>query len=627
MNPATRAKLQTLPAKPGVYLFRNGEGEVIYVGKANSLRERVRSYFLTPPDWDRKGHALRGEMADLEVTVCGSEVDALILEATLIKKHRPRFNVILRDDKSYPYIAVTVSEEYPRVALMRGKKVRGVRYYGPYVSARAPKNTIRLLRKVFPIRQCTGREPGGRGRSPCIYHEMEMCLGPCTGKVDPDEYLLHVKSFCDFLEGRHKSVIEDLDRRMREASREQEYEQAARLRNQIASANRVLSHHRALSSSEEDYDVIGVFADDIQACFAVAQNRGGVHLGNLCFFTDLEVEMQTEELVPEFMKRYYDQAGSIPEQVLIPAMPEDEQALASWLAGQRGGTATIRVPRRGKKRSELSLASSNARLALEGANMERSRDKTRVKRALSDLAGYLGLERYPLRIECYDISTMGGTASVASMVVFQDGYPDRRDYRRFMIKFTPGVDDVGMMKEVLYRRFKRLKRAGELQKQDGRAQKRSGFERSPDLVLLDGGWGQLGAGVEVLKVLKIEDIEVAALAKRLEEVYRPGHDDPIVIPRGSEALFLMQRVRDEAHRVAVSYHRSLMRKSTAESWLDRVAGVGPARKKALIRHFGSPARLSRASLKEIESVPGIPREVALAVSSAVQTQKEARGVA
>lgn len=623
MKRLLREKLATLPAEPGVYIFRDSTGEVIYVGKAKALSNRVRSYFQAPASTDYKGETLRGEIADLEVTVCRSEVDALILESTLIKKHRPRYNVILRDDKSYPYIAVTTRDDYPGVGLVRGKRVKGVKYYGPYVNARAARNTMRLLHRVFPLRFCGGSAPGRKGRSPCLYFDMKMCLGPCRGNVDPGEYGRHVKQFCDFLEGRYSEVLGELDARMRAAARDQEYEEAARIRNQIDSASRVLEHNRALSGSTADYDVLGVASDDTAAAFSVARNRGGFHLGNLCFFTDLSGATGREELASEFLKRYYDQAGSIPSLVIVPGVLEEErEALAEWLRGQRGAAVEIRVPRRGDKRHEIAVAEANAKLALEGAKLERTRDKGRVEAGLAELARHLELDRYPLRIECYDISTMGGAASVGSMVVFQDGYPARREYRRFSMKFTPGVDDVGMMREVLYRRFKRYPgRKGGRPEVEGTA---AGWAATPDLVLLDGGKGQLNAAIEVLKVLGIRGVETAAIAKRLEEVYRPGRAEPYLLPHSSEALFLLQRVRDEAHRFAVTYHRSLMERSTSSSWLDNVAGVGPGRKKAIIKHFGSPGRVLEASVEELERVPGLPGSVAGAVHEAARLVKDAR---
>lgn len=621
MKAALRAKLDTLPARPGVYVFKDSSGRVIYVGKAKELTNRVRSYFQAPAAGDYKGEALRREIADLEVNVCSTEVDALILEATLIKRYRPRFNVILRDDKSYPYIAVYMSDEFPRVSLVRGKRVRGVRYYGPYVNARAARNTIRLLKKVFPLRHCIGLAPGQKGRSPCIYHEMHMCLGPCRGDVPRADYMVHVKQFCDFLEGRHAEVISELNTRMRAAAREEEYEQAARIRNQIESAEQVLRHHRALSSTAQDYDVVGIHADSLSACFTVAQNRGGFHLGNLVFFTDLTEERPCEELVSEFLKRYYDQAGSIPELVAVPASPPDAAALGEWLAVQRGAAVEVRVPKKGAKRHEMNLAETNARLALEGAKISRSRDKGRIEAALAELARDLGLDAFPLRIECYDISTFAGTASVGSMVVFQDGYASRREYRKFHIKFTPGVDDVGMMREVLFRRFKRYLKENE---DEVPRAKQSRWAKKPDLLILDGGKGQLNAASDVLGVLGIENVDVAALAKRLEEIYRPGRGEPVVLARESEALFLLQRIRDEAHRVAVTFNRSLMEKATSSSWLDEVAGIGPGRKKALIKHFGSPRRVAEATLDELEAVKGVPDEAAAAVFEAAR-RGEGRG--
>ncbi|MBU4173676.1 MAG: excinuclease ABC subunit UvrC [Actinobacteria bacterium] len=622
MRKGIEARLKALPDVPGVYVFRDGEGRVIYVGKARSLRDRVRSYFRGPAAGDYKGEALRGEISDLEVTVCDSEVDALILEETLIKRHQPRFNVLLKDDKSYPFIAVTVSDEFPRVMLFRGKRKRGVKYYGPYVSAGAARRTMRLLERIFPLRHCRGKDPGKSGGSPCLYRDMGLCLGPCTGDVDPGEYGRYVEMFTDFLEGRHRDVLRDLDARMWEASRKQEYERAARIRNQIQSAEEVLAHRRSVSSSSGDYDVIGVHTDRERACFSVARNRGGFHIGNLCFFNELPGDTGDGELVCEFVKRYYGRSDSIPEQILVPEVAEDEAALSQWLSIMRGARAVIRVPERGPKMGELSLAEANARVALEGADITRAGDRERIEAALSELAEGLGLSRFPLRIECYDISTMGGAASVGSMVLFVEGFPARRAYRRYRIKFTPGIDDVGMMKEVLYRRFKRFG-SESVEDGDSEVEKESTLGEKPDLVLLDGGVGQLGAGREVLDDLGIEGVDIAALAKRFEEVYRPGRPEPVLLPRGSEALFLLQRIRDEAHRVAVSYHRSLMEKATADSWLDQVAGVGPARKKRLVRHFGSPGKVSRASLEELESA-GIPAKVAEAVFEAARSLERER---
>lgn len=619
MNRSLKPRAGKLPTEPGVYIFKDREGTVIYVGKAKSLRNRVRSYFRTSSPADYKGDALRDEIFDFEVVVCETEVDALILESTLIKKHAPRYNVFLRDDKSYPYIAVTVSDDFPRVSLVRGKRRSGVRYYGPYVNARAARNTIRLLQKVFPLRHCQGKVPGRRGRSPCLYREIKMCMGPCTGDVDPLEYQRQVKLFCDFLEGRHREVVESLEASMRAASESQDYERAAGIRNRLESAREVLKHHRSVSTSTTDYDVIGLHRDELQACFSVAKNRQGLHLGNFCFFSDLAEQISDEELTGEFLKRYYDSGGSIPRQVFLKSLPPEDSAIQDWLTSQRGGKVSIKIPKRGRKVQELKTSDANARVALEGSKLTRSADRVRVERAMRELAEELQLKRFPLRIECYDISTMGGTSSVGSMVVFKDGLPEGKEYRRFKMKFTSGVDDVGMMKEVLYRRFKRYA------DESGREEKERKFSKLPDLILLDGGKGQLAAGIEVLRVMNIEGVEVAALAKRLEEVFRPAIKYPVVLPRNSEALFLLQRIRDEAHRVAVTYHRSLMEKRTRASWLDDVAGVGPKRKKALVRHLGSPGKVKAASVEKIASVPGIPAVVAQNVYRAARRLEEAEG--
>ncbi|MBN1288670.1 MAG: excinuclease ABC subunit UvrC [Actinobacteria bacterium] len=602
------AKLDTLPEEPGVYIFRDSEGNVIYVGKAKSLKDRVRTYFRSETSIDRKGRALRAEIADLDMNVCGSEVEALILEATLIKKYMPRYNVILRDDKSYPYIEITRTEEFPRVRLVRGKRKKGNRYYGPYVNARSARNTIRLLEKVFPLRQCKGAEPGEKGRTPCLYYEMKSCMGPCLGKTTVEEYGMVVDSFCDFLEGRHVDLMKGLEKRMREAAGDLNFEEAARLRNQIEAARGVLNHYMPKAASSEDYDLVGMETDGTAAAFSVARNRSGLHVGTFCFFSRLETRIDDEQLITEFIKRYYDEAF-IPRAIYVPVELHSESALCQWLASRKGASVRLKLPVRGLKKKELELAGANAALAFEGMKTARSRDKDKVETALRELKEAFGLTKFPIRIECYDISTMGGTASVGSMVVFQDGFPARREYRKFRVKYIAGIDDVGMMKEVLYRRFKRYSLEN---KQTGRPEevKDGKFSKLPDLIVLDGGKGQLGAGMEVLKVLGIKGVEVAAIAKKREEVFRPGNSKSIILPYNSEGLFLLQRIRDEAHNSAVSYNRLIMNKTTTGSWLDDINGVGPGRKKALIRHFGSPGKVRTATLEELREVPGLPENVA-----------------
>lgn len=608
-----REKVEAIPRSPGVYIFRNASGEVIYVGKARALRDRLKSYLQAPPRWDTRGAALRAETADLEVAVCAGEIEALILEARLIKHYRPRFNVVLRDDKTYPSIAVTVSEEFPRVILARGSRTPGTSYYGPYVNARAARKTLELLRKVFPLRQCRGSRPGRKGAAPCLYRQMELCPGPCTGEVSREDYAQVVKSLCAFLEGRHREVLEGLEREMHEAAGRLEFEKAARLRNQLESARRVLSHRGSGSSSADDYDVLGIAQDRIQAAFIVAMNRGGSHIGNVCHFSNLEQEWDRAELLAEFIKYYYDLEGSPPPLVVVPVLPADE-VLPDWLSALAGRKVRIRLPERGGKKRELALAAANATLALEKAVIDRSGDREKLDLALREIARELDLDSYPLRIECFDISTMGGIASVGSMVVFQDGLPRRSAYRRYSIRFIAGVDDTGMMREVLTRRFSRMV--------DEPEDEGAGTPAKPDLVLLDGGKGQLGACLEVFRELGIEGIGAAALAKRLEQVYLPGRPEPVILPEGSEGLFLLQRLRDEAHRFAVTYHRSRMHKRTAESWLDEVAGVGPGRKKAIIRAFGSPRGVIRAEREDIRRVPGLPRAVADSVYEAARKMEE-----
>lgn len=607
------AKLKSLPSKPGVYIFRNSNGDVIYVGKAKSLKNRVRSYFQGDAGADGKGKALRSEINDLEINVCGSEVEALILEATLIKRYTPRYNIILRDDKSYPYIEITMSEMFPRARLVRGKRIRGNRYYGPYVNARAARNTIRLLEKIFPLRQCRGGNPGEKGRTPCLYYEMKSCSGPCVGKISHERYMDIVDSFCAFLEGKHRELIGELESKMKESAAVQDFEEAARIRNQVRAADDILRHYMPKASSLDDYDIIGMKTDLSTVCFSVARNRNGVHIGTFCFFSRLEDEMDEEQLVTEFIKRYYGDAAFIPGTVYVPVEIKVGPALPDWLSKRKGAAVRLKYPLRGARKKELELAGINAEYAIEGMKKARSMDKEKVETGLSELKEKLGLRRYPIRIECYDISTMGGTASVGSMVVFQEGFPVKREYRKFKIKYVAGVDDVGMMKEVLYRRFKRyMNETGDNEvAQKSRESKR--FSGYPDLILLDGGKPQLGAGMEVLKVLGIEDVDIAALAKKHEEIFQPGKKEPIQLPNNSEGLFLLQRIRDEAHNAAVSYNRLLMNKATSDSWLDEIAGIGPGRKKNLIKHFGSPGKVKTATYEELMEVSGLPARAAEAI--------------
>ncbi len=606
-----------IPESPGVYVFKDAKGRVIYVGKAKSLRDRLKAYVQPAQHSDYKGRALRDQIDGFEVTVCPSEVEALILEAELIKKYKPRFNVLLRDDKSYPYIAITLSERFPRAILTRGRKVPGYKYYGPYVNAQAARRTLALLQRVFPLRHCKGAHPGERGRSPCLYYEMEMCMGPCRGDIDRDSYAREVGSLCQFLEGKHQTFLKNLELEMKRAAQNMEFERAARIRNQIEAARKVLSHGNRSSTGLEDYDVIGYSRDELEAAFVVARYRSGAHLGNFCMYIKLSTEITDKELVTEFIKRYYADSSSIPPLVVVSVKPQDE-SVEDWLSSLRSSRAEIRVPLRGTKRKNLALACENAALALEKSKAERMSDRENLDKALKELTLLLGLGRYPLRIECYDVSTMMGTASVGSMVVFEDGIPRRSHYRKFKIKHTPGINDVGMMSEILMRRFKSLTEEPRKGEEKSKVVD-SSFARKPDLVIVDGGKGQLGAALKVFEKIGLAGTEFAALAKRLEEIYRPGIDEPIILPRNSEALFLVQRIRDEAHRFAVSYHKKLMEKRISESWLDDVAGVGPGRKRKLIEHFGSPSKVAEASLDELKRVPGIPSNVAKALLSAARS--------
>ena len=601
----------SIPDTPGAYLYRDADGRVVYVGKARSLRKRVTSYFGNPQH--PRTQAMLESAASVEWIVASTEVDALMLEYNLIQRHRPRFNIRYRDDKSYPYLALTVGERWPRAQVLRGAKRKQVRYFGPYGHAWAIRQTLDALTRVFPVRTCSNAFFDQRARAgrPCLYYDIGRCAGPCVPKVTgvtEESYRAHVDAMAEFLAGNTKPVLSALEREMAETSSRQEFEQAARLRDQLFAARRALETQEMVLPGGQDLDVVGMAEDDLEAAFQVFFVRGGRVLGRRGWVVDRVEDLDRAQLIASFLRQLYMEREEVPPRVLVPGTPEGAEVLSAWLTDRRGGPVRIAVPERGAKRKLRELVDRNAAESFQRHKMRRASDFGARSRALAELADELGLEQAPLRIECYDISNLGPTDKVGSMVVFEDGLPKRQGYRRFSIKGVAGQDDFASMEEMLRRRFERLLK----EQAEPPAERSRRFSYPPALVVVDGGRGQLSVASRVLNELGLS-IPHVGLAKRLEEVYFPDRPDPLMIARGSEALFVLQHLRDEAHRFAVSFHRQRREKRALASPLDDIPGVGPARKKALLKRFGSLTRLRAAEAEDIAATPGVGPQLASAI--------------
>jgi excinuclease ABC subunit C len=619
-----RPEASEVPDAPGAYLFRDGDGRVIYVGKAKSLRKRLASY------WGRPLHPRTEAMVDtaagVEWIVASGEVDALHLEYNLIQEHRPRFNIRYRDDKSYPYLAITVGEKWPRAMVTRTKRRKGVRFFGPYAHAYAIRETLDALTRIFPVRTCSNGffEQRRRAGRPCLYYDIGRCLGPCVPEktgVTEDEYRETVEAMIDFLSGNHRPVLRDLEREMASASEAKEYESAARFRDRLKAANKVIEQQEMVLGPRDTLDVVGMAEDDLEAAFQVFFVRGGRVMGRKGWVVDRVEDLDTPALISSFLRELYMDREEVPPRVLVPTSPLDRAVLERWLGDRRTGRVEIAVPERGDKRRLLQTVTTNAKESFVRHKMKRASDFAARSRALGELGEALGLKDPPLRIEAFDISNLGQESKVGSMVVFEDGLPKRSDYRRFEIKSVRGQDDFASMEEMLRRRFARY-----LKERDEPIEKRRKFAYPPALVVVDGGRGQLNVALRVLEDLGL-DIPVIGLAKRLEEVYLPGQPEPLMIPRGSEALFVLQHVRDEAHRFAIEYHRKKRERRAMASPLDEIPGVGPARKRALLRRFGSLSRLSRAEVEEIAATPGVGPALAAEISSRLREGRRGREAA
>ncbi|MDG9688137.1 excinuclease ABC subunit UvrC [Streptomyces sp. DH18] len=663
-----------IPDSPGVYKFRDEHRRVIYVGKAKNLRQRVANYFQDLANLHPRTRTMVTTAASVEWTVVSTEVEALQLEYSWIKEFDPRFNVKYRDDKSYPYLAVTLNEEFPRVQVMRGAKKKGVRYFGPYGHAWAIRETVDLMLRVFPVRTCSAGvfKNAARTGRPCLLGYIGKCSAPCVGRVTPEEHRELAEDFCDFMAGRTGTYIRRLEKDMTQAAEEMEYERAARLRDDAEALKRAMEKSAVVLADATDADLIAVAEDELEAALQIFHVRGGRVRGQRGWVTDKVEAVDTSGLVEHALQQLYgeERGDAVPKEVLVPALPEDAEAVSQWLAERRGSQVSLRIPQRGDKKDLMVTVQRNAQQALGLHKTKRASDLTTRSRALEEIAEALGLDTAPLRIECYDISHLQGDDVVASMVVFEDGLARKSEYRRFQIKGFEGQDDVRSMHEVIGRRFKRYlqdkERAGEWEEapetatgpapgatgpapapapaapgpgpaatgpvpapaltaaspdgepepreDDGRPKR---FAYPPQLVVVDGGQPQVAAAKRALDELGIDDIAVCGLAKRLEEVWLPDDDDPVVLPRSSEGLYLLQRIRDEAHRFAITYQRAKRAKRIRSSPLDDVTGLGETRKQALVKHFGSVKKLRQATIDEICEVPGIGRRTAESVAAAL----------
>ena len=636
-DPSTyRPATGSIPTSPGVYRFRDEHGRVIYVGKAVNLRSRLTSYFQDLSALHARTQTMVKTAASVEWTVVGTEVEALQLEYSWIKEFDPRFNIKYRDDKSYPWLAVTLSDEYPRVMVGRGAKRKGTRYFGPYSHAWAIRETVDLLLRVFPMRSCSNgvfQRSAQIGR-PCLLGYIGKCSAPCVGRVTAEEHREIVEDFCDFMAGNTTSFVKRLEKEMYAASAEQDYERAARLRDDIGALNRALEKQAVVLGDGTDADVIAVCEDTLEVAVQIFIVRGGRVKGQRGWVADKVDDSDTAQLVEGFLQQLYaDEAGdAIPREVLVPAMPPDHAALEHWLTEKRGAKVQIRVPQRGDKKALQETVARNAMQALGLHKTKRASDLTTRNRALEEIQAALDLPEAPLRIECYDISNLQGTEVVGSMVVFEDGLARKSEYRRFVVRGVEGQNDVASMHEVITRRFRRLlDERAEAPDLDGMAEgdaegpmlvdpdtgRPRKFAYAPGLVVVDGGPPQVAAAQRALDELGIDDIPVCGLAKRLEEVWLPSQEDPVILPRTSEGLYLLQRIRDEAHRFAITHHRSRRSKSMVESLLDDVPGLGEVRRKSLLKQFGSLKRLRAATVEEIAAVPGIGPRTAEAIVAAL----------
>ena len=617
MTPELEATLKRLPDRPGVYLMKDARGDVLYVGKAQSLRHRVRSYWQKAAPVMGEGHRIRSvvdRIADVEVTEVDSVSEALLLEANLIKRFKPRFNVRLKDDKSYPYIKVTLGDDFPRVERTRKLVNDGSRYFGPYASATSVDESMNLVRRLFPFRTCTiDIRDGERAlQRPCLLYHIKRCQGPCIEAISKDDYRADIEQVELFLEGRQETLVKALRREMSAASDRQEYERAATHRDKIRAIERTMESQKMAAFARTELDLVGMARQDNQAAVTLFIIRDGKMIGRDVYLLDAMREATDAEVLSSFLEQYYARATSIPREIYVPAGVTDTADLQTFLVEKRGGPVHLRTPQRGEKRDLMGLASRNAAETLAREHARWLADQGKTLAALEELASALDVPGIPFRIECYDISNFQGAESVGSMVVFEDGKPRSGEYRRFRIKTVEGPNDVASHQEVLRRRFRAVKSGEEGSEEERRW-------AMPDLVIVDGGKPQVNAAKQVLDELGLHDLPLAGLAKEREELFLPGRAEPVVLPPTSSALYLVQRLRDEAHRFAITYHRTLRDRRTVRSAFDDLPGVGPKRKRELLKVFGSIKRVREAPVEQIAAVPGISRALAERIKATLET--------
>ena len=592
MTEIVQEKLELLPNSPGVYIMKDEQGRIIYVGKAVILKNRVRQYFQNSRNHSAKVKAMVAKIADFETIITGSEIEALILECNLIKQHRPRYNISLKDDKTYPYIKVTTTEPYPRVLITRRVVKDGSRYFGPYTDAGAVHATLKLLRRLFPLRSCRQMT----SQRPCLEYHIKRCLAPCTGKVDAQEYAAMIRSVCFFLEGRSEAVEKDLEQGMDAAAEDFAFERAARLRDQLTAVRKIREKQNIVTGSG-DQDAIGLARSDQGVCIQVLLIRGGKMVGGEHFMMNGSEDEADTSILTAFMKQYYDRATFVPREILLPLEIDEKILIEAWLSEKKAVKVALEQPRRGTKKDIVVMAANNAEKYMADAAIKLERAVAQTTGAVEDLGRYLGLAALPRRMECFDISHIQGSETVASMVVFEDGVPKKSAYRRFKIKSTEGKpDDFLSMREVTSRRY-------------GKAD----VEDMPDLIIIDGGKGQLSSALEIIRGAGHLEVPVVGLAKQFEYIFREQESEPVILPRNSPALFLVQRIRDEAHRFAITYHRQLRGKRNLVSVLDHVNGIGPKRRQLLWKHFGTLEKIKQASVNEMAALPGMTVPAAQAV--------------
>jgi len=596
--------LNTLPSKAGCYLYRNKDGTIIYVGKAISLKNRVRSYFHADASRDAKTRRLVRDMTDIEWIVVGSELEALILEMNLIKKHRPKYNIRLKDDKRYPYIKIHWAEPFPKVTVTRQMLEDGSRYFGPYTSAWAVHQTLDVLRKIFPYLTCD-REITGMDKRACLYFDIKLCIAPCIGAASQAQYRQMISDLMDFLGGHSEGIVTRLESEMQKASEEMRFEKAAAVRDQLKAVHSIVERQKIVFATDyKDSDVLAMARSDGEACVQVFFIRGGKLIGREYFILEGTEDEADNEVLEQFVTQFYTEAATIPPQVMLPQEIEEAKIIGQWLRSKRGGEKVeFLVPKEGQPRELVQMAAENATETLSALRAQWQADTHKQEQALAELQQALNLPEPPNRIECYDISNTQGTAIIGSMVVFTQGVPDKKLYRKFNIESVVGApDDFASMEEMLMRRFRRWRSAEESANQPG-AKKDASFSFLPDLIIIDGGKGQLGRAVQVLEKYELmEKVPVVGLAKQNEEIFFPHKSDSLMLPRHSQALYLVQRIRDEAHRYGITAHRKKRQKLGMASQLDSIPGIGPARRKTLLKHFGSVDKIREASVEELNAV-------------------------